>query len=333
MTYNPSKSLDNSSLVIFLTRASGFSNYEFDQDIATIFHNLLLSSLFAYLCVIKQLKFSIDDGDEERIRKHVGQFCNVIRSLYLVLHSNAMRAYFTYLTLPVARPTFKNSFYFKNKVNFVIQSQLVSLGLPAAKFGGEDIVSNDGDADEKNVKENYMENFKESDMLWIYRKSLMSFVDHYAALRLLERRSIGLPKNEMIKLSLIAVRNRKLYYLPWEEMENVIEKTCQAFSPTNESQASSTNESQAMIQKIKKHILNESSTNGEVIANFKFLLNNFDMKKSLEKSQYPHFKASIHCESSLAAILCQLHDRVTLDSGLDNLFQASPSSHSSSFTS
>jgi hypothetical protein len=50
----------------------------------------------------------------------------------------------------------------------------------------------------------------------------------------------------------------------------------------------------------------------------------------------PPFNARIHCESSPAAILCQLHGQGGLDSDaqaeLRNFFQVSPSSHSSSFT-
>ena len=60
----------------------------------------------------------------------------------------------------------------------------------------------------------------------------MSFVDHYAGLRILERRSIALPADENIKLSLIGIKHPTLYYLLWEEMEKVIEM-CLDFCPSN----------------------------------------------------------------------------------------------------
>ena len=51
----------------------------------------------------------------------------------------------------------------------------------------------------------------------------MSFVDHYAGLRILERQSIALLADENIKLSLIGIKHPTLYYHLWEEMEKVIE--------------------------------------------------------------------------------------------------------------
>src|ERR1700722_15894173 len=58
MTYHPSKSLDDlPSLDDFLTPASRPSDYQFDQNIAAIFHNLLLSSLYAYLCLMQKLNY------------------------------------------------------------------------------------------------------------------------------------------------------------------------------------------------------------------------------------------------------------------------------------
>ena len=60
----------------------------------------------------------------------------------------------------------------------------------------------------------------------------MSFVNHYAGLRILEWRSIALPADENIKLSLIGIKHPMLYYCSWEEMEKVIE-TCLDFHPSN----------------------------------------------------------------------------------------------------
>ena len=85
MAYNPSDSPGNSpSLDIFLDPASHSSTYPFTLAIATIFHSLLLSSIYTYICSIKQIKFSISKGDNKGYQKYVGEFCNAIRILYLV---------------------------------------------------------------------------------------------------------------------------------------------------------------------------------------------------------------------------------------------------------
>jgi hypothetical protein len=132
----------------------------------------------------------------------------------------------------------------------------------------------------------------------------MSFVDHYAGLCLLERRSFHLPVGETIKLSLIAVKDPSLYYLPWEEMERVIRKMCQDFRSTTSNLVQV--EGQDIINKIKEHLEIERSDNN-VINSFKTLLLIHNQNKQLVDSQYPSFPACIHCESSLATILCQLH--------------------------
>ena len=64
MNYHPSQSRDNlPSLDAFLTLASGPSDYQFDGKIAAIFHNLLLSSVYAYLCLMKHLDRYIGNTD------------------------------------------------------------------------------------------------------------------------------------------------------------------------------------------------------------------------------------------------------------------------------
>jgi hypothetical protein len=324
VSFYPSERLGSfPSLDKFLTLTSSTSGYQFDQDIGIVFHSLLLSSLYAYLCVIRQLKFSMDEADQNKIRKYVGQFCNVIRIFYFVSHSNAMRAYFTHGTLSMNRPTFRGTFHYKHSINAIIQTRLVSLGWGEEKFAH---VSNGGDEgdpigeDKEDPEDNYIEAFKDAELQLVYRKALMSFVDHYTALRLLERRSTRLPLDETIKLSLIAIKHEKLRYRSWEEMEKVVEKMCQAFG-------SKRDDSQRMIKKVKKYIEKESSQTTDVIRAFKAI-----MTGNSNTSKRPEFHGCIHCESSLAAILCQLHDTPDLNSDLRELFEASPSSHSSSFT-
>jgi hypothetical protein len=159
----------------------------------------------------------------------------------------------------------------------------------------------------------------------------MSFVDHYAGLRMLEQRSTFLPADETIKLSLIAIKHPKLHYRSWEEMEKVITEMCQDFS-TSESNHF---ESLAMIDKVERHVISNNSTDNQTINAFKTLLD-LKEKSNVVKAQleYPSFSACIHCESFLAAILCQLHGNLNSnpDRSLLDLFQANPSSYSSSFT-
>jgi hypothetical protein len=108
-------------------------------------------------------------------------------------------------------------------------------------------------------------------------------------------------------------------------MEKVIERAWQDFGSTN------FDGSQNMIDKIKKHI-DSRSGNGDApktIAIFKDLLSSSRMNimPLTNYPQQPLFNAHIHCESSLAAILCQLHCHDGLDSNdeLRNFFQVNPS--------
>ena len=154
----------------------------------------------------------------------------------------------------------------------------------------------------------------------------MSLVDHYAALRLLERRSHFLPVDETIKLSLIAVKHPTLRFFPWDEMEKVIHKICQDFGSTTSNPV----EGQCMIDKIKEHLdrIKEYDDLGGAILPFEKLLKKH--RDDLNMNE-PCFLACVHCESALAAILCRLHD-IQGESDLHELFQACPSPHSLSFT-
>jgi hypothetical protein len=340
MTYHPSKSVDLHFLDEFLTLTLGPSDYQFDNKIAAIFHDLLLSSLYAYLCFALLLKHfkKARNQKEEEIQGFVGFFSNAIRVLYLVLHSNVMRAYFANVPIHLPHPTPKNLLYDKFQVDHFIRKKLEILNFEEKKISAimedkDKDKDKDEDKDEDEDKEDYVEHFKDKDGRLVYRRSLMSFVDHFAGLRLLERRSLVLPADETIKLSLIAVRKAGYYYSPWEEMKKVIDKTCKDFAPPN---TPNPIDGQDMINKIKEH-LQKSSDDVPVIKSFKTLLTIFDTQsRGLEKTKYPVFRACIHCESSLAAILLELHldDSLNHDDDLQEHFRdrASPSSPSSSFT-
>ena len=330
MAFNPSQTLyDLDSLNNFLTQALGplgSTTYVFDSNIAVTFHTLLLSSLYFYLCSMKQLKLYILKGQDQKICHYIGLFCNAVRIFFHVSHSNAMRAFFTSVRLPVEYPTSKNSSYYKNKIDATIRAMLLKLGWTEREMGVED--SNDGDKEDSNDRdkeENYMEEFMDPDTTLVYRRALMSFVDHYAGLRILERRSMALPADEKIKLSLIAIKHPSLYYRPWEEMECVIIEACP------DSGLSNSLKFWRIIAKIKELVLGITSSTDNVILAFKTLLQ-LDSKLVKTQSKYPPLNASIHCESSLAAILCQLHENwiSSPDASLLELFQASPFSYSSS---
>ena len=230
MTFNHSKSLDNpASLDNFLTQASGplgSTTYVFDLNIAATFHTLLLSSLYYYLCSMMQLKHysSKKSWDEQKIQRYVGLFCKAVK-FFLVSHSNAMRAYFTFVRLPVNYPNSEFSTYYKSEIMAAIHTELHDLGWIKREMEVED--SNDNHRDKE---ESYIEGSKGLHMTLVYRRALMSFVDHYAGLRILEWRSIALPADESIKLSLIGIKHPMLYYHSWEEMEKVIE-ACLDFHP------------------------------------------------------------------------------------------------------
>ena len=76
-----------------------------------------------------------------------------------------------------------------------IHTKLHDLGWIKREMEVEDSNDNDGDKEE-----NYIEGSKGLDMTLVYRRALMSFVDHYAGLRILEQQSIALPADKNIKL-------------------------------------------------------------------------------------------------------------------------------------
>lgn len=344
MAYMPSTDRPMSPsgpLVEFLTRASGqvTGTYNFDQESGIIFHKLLLSSLYAYLTTLKQLSYFMRKADKENIPKYAGQLCNAIRILFLVTHSNAMKAYFFVIELGISHPKNGRNLHQYNKkiIDGYIHIHLIRL-----KTNDTDLVEFMENRNEEhsgwNGEEGYMGDSNNSVVGSIYRRSFMSFVDHYAGLCLLERRSLTLPKDKEIELSLIAVRNQpKVYYRPWEDMVMVIDKTCQDFMSTVERL-----NSDDVIDKIKNILeMPDDDDDAKAIKSFKAVLKNSMSKEKLDESQYPPFQGCIHCESSLAAILCKLHRDHHCDSDLDSdselkllskLFQASSSSHLSSST-
>ena len=131
--------------------------------------------------------------------------------------------------------------------------------------------------------------------------------------------------DENIKLSLICIKHPMFYYCSWEEMEKVIE-TCLDFHPSNSLGCP------GIIAKIEEQVLEMTNSTNNVILAFKTLLKLKNSKPIETQPTYPPFSACIHCESSLAAILCQLHGNwiSSLNASLLELFQASPFSHSSS---
>ena len=115
-----------------------------------------------------------------------------------------MRAYFTFVQLPVNYPNSEISTYYKNEITAAIGTKLCDLGW--IKREVEDLNDNDGDKEE-----NYIEGSKGLDTMLVYRRALMSFVDHYAGLCILEQRFIALLADENIKLSLISIKHPTLY--------------------------------------------------------------------------------------------------------------------------
>ena len=87
-----------------------------------------------------------------------------------------------------------------------------------------------------------------------------------------------------------------------------------------------------IIAKIKERVLEMTNSTNNVILAFKTLLKLKNSKPVETQPTYPPFSACIHCVSSLAMILCQLHGNwiSSLNASLLELFQASPFSHSSS---
>jgi hypothetical protein len=166
MTFNFFKSPGSSvSLDGFLTLASGppESTYDFDWNIAAIFHTLLLSSLYYYLCSMMRLKLNINTEDDNTIQESVGSLCNAIRIFFLVSHSNAIKAYFT-LSLQVIHPTSSFSIYYQSELRRIILDKLVILGWDKKEINTlEPKGSNIGDKEDPRSQENYMEDFKDSE--------------------------------------------------------------------------------------------------------------------------------------------------------------------------
>ena len=168
-----------------------------------------------------------------------------------------------------------------------IHIKLCDLGWIKREMEVEDSNDNDGDKEE-----NYIEGSKGLDMMLIYRRALMSFVNHYAGLHILEQQSIALLADENIKLSLIGIKHPTLYYRSWEEMEKVIE-TCLDFCPSNSLGCL------GIITKIEEQVLEMTNSTNNVILTFKTLLKLKNSKLVKTQPTYPPFSTCIHCESSL----------------------------------
>ena len=201
-----------------------------------------------------------------------------------------------------------------------ICTELCDLGWIKREMEVEDLNDNDRDKEE-----NYIEGSKGLDTMLVYRRALMSFVDHYAGLHIIEWQSIALLADENIKLSLIGIKHPMLYYCSLEEMEKVIE-TCLDFHPSNSLGCL------GIIAKIEERVLEMTNSTNNVIITFKTLLKLKNSKPVETQPTYPPFSTCIHCESSLAVILCQLHGNwiSSLNVSLLEFFQATPFSHSSS---
>jgi len=233
-----------------------------------------------------------------------------------------MKAYFT-AGLPIRPPSYDQAEYCKDFVVSIIKTKLADSPETPQMLGVSlktpQVLDNNNEEDA-----NYMEDFKDENSQWNYRRSLMSFVDHFAGLYLLQRRSLKLPPNENINLSLIGIRPQgRFYYFPWDVMEGVIRRTCEDVKLRG---GSNPVEGEDIIKKIKDFLLNKIGYNlnnyGVVLAFQNLLMN---QGKRLEETQYPPFRACIHCESSLATILCQIHGDSDLNQDLSTLFKASPS--------
>ena len=102
-----------------------------------------------------------------------------------------MRAYFTFVQLPVNYLNSEFSAYYKNEITAAIRTKLCDLGWIKREMEVEDSNNNDGNKKEndndRDKEENYIEGSKGLDTTLVYRRTLMSFVDHYAGLRILEQ--------------------------------------------------------------------------------------------------------------------------------------------------
>lgn len=332
-TFHPSKDAEvlTNLFTEFLTVAKRDSGRQF-QFIAPIFLDILISSLYAYLCLMKRLEDGVRLETIERIEKHIGEFSNAVRLLYLVTHSNAMKMYFAFgkhslldrQFLPRSIYTdFSSSGYEVEKaMQKIYEKHLWEWETPKDKDEPEkqkenkDRQEEEGSEQEEDVIEQEEEGSEQES---IFRRSFMSFVDHYASLCLLEKRSVYFPANESIELSLMAATHSKGRYFPWVEMEKII----------REMYKDKDGEGEVLISKIKTRLQKETfNDKDKVIKNFKTLLAHHSGNGITQRDLYPFFPSTIHCESFLAAVLCDYHDSQSL--ALCKLFEACPSSHYSS---
>jgi hypothetical protein len=313
VTFHPFNDNLDSSLKTFLNLKPG----KF-QDIAPIFFDLFISSLYAYLCLMKRIHSFIKDEQNTEIPKYFGQFSNAIRIFYYVTHSNAMKIYFTgkhpLLNASLSRTYASSSEQqVDNAISKVYERKDWKVSTPEVK-------------DEEDKEDKDEEGKEEQEDL--YRRSFMSFVDHYSSLRLLERRCLLLPSGESIKLSLMTATHLESRYLPWDVMERLIQET------SLDGSTSGSSDQEEMINKVKERILAiGDNSKDKVIKSFHALLAFGRPKKKSDpakKWMNPSFHGSIHCESSLAAVLYQLHHDNGQENDLSQILQACPSSRYSS---
>ena len=93
-----------------------------------------------------------------------------------------MRAYFTFVQLLVNYLNSEFSTYYKSETMAAIHTKLHDLGWIKREMEVEDSNDNDGDKEES-----YIEGSKGLDTTLVYRRALMSFVNHYAGLHILEQ--------------------------------------------------------------------------------------------------------------------------------------------------
>jgi hypothetical protein len=206
-----------------------------------------------------------------------------------------MKIYFTYVDSDFINT--QNRDFLRNQVNFFCSVVYEKQNWEVAKHKPEEDKeeSEENGESEENEESGDKDRREEGDSRngeSIYRKSLMNLVDHVRSLRLLERRSIYLPKNDPIQLSLVAVKHSEMKYFPWGEMEKIIHEMCK--------------DGGVIIDKIKTH-LGKTCSEDRVVKSFRTLLAHHGGRGKAPKHNNPVFPSTIHCESSLAAILCQLY--------------------------
>jgi hypothetical protein len=153
----------------------------------------------------------------------------------------------------------------------------------------------------------------------IFRRWIMSLVDHFTSIQILEWACVKLPKSEEISFSILGMDHQKTNLLDWETMKTMIHQ----LTP-----AADKEERDTFIAELETSIIGYENSQGipRTAAQYRdsvLLPFQQQLKPNPNHSSNPEVVAScLHCEATLVAVMAYL--ATDLDHPINPLFEACP---------